>query len=414
MAEDSAGGQSGSDELQDLDFAAGKAFSPAAPIDRRELFAGRQAQMRDMLDVASQRGQHALIYGERGVGKTSLATVMSEILSSEQLQILAPRANCDGSDDFSSVWRKVLDQIQITKTKRAVGFGQEAQEAVSTAESLLGNDPITPDDVRRALQILGSSLTTVIFIDEFDRLEEERNRSLFADTIKTLSDQLVPATLVLVGVADDVSDLISQHKSVERALVQIRMPRMSRAESAEIVTRGLSQLNMTATAEAVTRISGLSQGLPHYTHLLGLWAARSAIPNGKSEVDLDDVDFALNTAIDKAQQSILDTYHKATFATRENIYPQVLLAAALAKPDDLGFFAASDVRAPLSQIMGRRYDIPTFARHLNALSESERGPVLQKKGSERKFRYRFINPLLQPYVVMRGLASEMIPADVIN
>jgi len=52
--------------------------------------------------------------------------------------------------------------------------------------------------------------------------------------------------------------------------------------------------------------------------------------------------------------------------------------------------------------MGKPYDIPAFAQHLNDLSESGRGPVLQKKGSTRRFRYRFINPLLQPYVIMKG------------
>jgi Cdc6-like AAA superfamily ATPase len=370
--------------------------------------------MRDILDVAAQRGQHALIFGERGVGKTSLASVMSEILSSEPTEVLGPRANCDGSDDFSSIWRKITDQIEITQTTRGMGFSQDVKTAVGSAESLLGQDPVTPDDVRRALQVLGDRLLTTIFIDEFDRVNDDQTRSLFADTIKALSDNLVPATLVLVGVADDVSDLIRQHQSVERALVQIRMPRMSPDELEEVVARGLEQVNMTADDDATARIARLSLGLPHYTHLLGLWSARSALVDRRLNVHLDDVNLAIDTAIEKAQHSIMDIYHRATFATRDNIYPQVLLACALAETDDLGYFAAADVRQPLSQIMGRYYDIPTFARHLNALSESDRGPVLQKKGAQRKFRYRFINPLLKPYITMKGLASGIIKSEILE
>ena len=44
------------------------AFSPGAPIDELDLLAGRTAQIDRMLDTVAQRGQHAILYGERGVG----------------------------------------------------------------------------------------------------------------------------------------------------------------------------------------------------------------------------------------------------------------------------------------------------------------------------------------------------------
>jgi hypothetical protein len=94
----------------------------------------------------------------------------------------------------------------------------------------------------------------------------------------------------------------------------------------------------------------------------------------------------------------------------------VLLACALAHGDDLGYFASGDVRAPLSEIIGRPYEIPAFSQHLNELSDPEgtRGLILQKAGTSRKFRFRFINPLLQPYVVLRGLADKMITMDQVR
>ena len=54
---------------------ANRAFSPSSPITEKELFAGRQEQLDRLSDVLSSRGQHALVYGDRGVGKTSLAKV---------------------------------------------------------------------------------------------------------------------------------------------------------------------------------------------------------------------------------------------------------------------------------------------------------------------------------------------------
>ena len=45
------------------------AFSPSAPIDSTDLFAGRTRQIERLLGAIFQRGQHAIIFGERGVGK---------------------------------------------------------------------------------------------------------------------------------------------------------------------------------------------------------------------------------------------------------------------------------------------------------------------------------------------------------
>ena len=50
-------------------------------------------------------------------------------------------------------------------------------------------------------------------------------------------DAKVPATVVLIGVADSVGELIREHGSVERALVQIQMPRMSIRSSARFSRR---------------------------------------------------------------------------------------------------------------------------------------------------------------------------------
>ena len=348
-----------------------------------------------------------MIFGERGVGKTSLAATMADILKGTDI---CARANCDSTDTFTTIWRKALEEIRLVQEISGAGFAPEKKKAIMTAaDSLRAQEEISPNDVRRVLQGLAELDEVVIFIDEFDRLEDASSRDLFADTIKTLSDQLVPATLVLVGVADNLDQLIAEHRSVERAVIQIAMPRMSTKELAQIVDR-VKDAGMKIDGEARERITRLSQGLPHYAHLLSQAAALSAVDRKSKSIRLSDVDTATERSIEDAQESIISAYHRATMSTRETLYPQVVLACALARGDDLGYFASSDVREPLSAIMGRPYDIPAYSQHLNELSDQsgERGPVLQKIGTTRKFRFRFINPLLQPYVVMRGLAEDAI------
>ena len=220
-----------------------------------------------------------------------------------------------------------------------------------------------------------------IFIDEFDRFRHPDGRVLFADTIKALSDRVVSSTIVLIGVADSVGELIREHRSVERALVQIQMPRMSASELAEIATNGIAAASMTIAGGAVARITALSQGLPHYTHLLTQFAAQSALADRRVHVGVRDVDAAVTRAIERAQQTIVEAYREAVIGRPGAIYPQVLLACALADEDEFGYFASSDVREPLSKILDKPSKPSTFARHLEELSSESHGSILQRSGS---------------------------------
>ena len=60
----------------------------------------------------------------------------------------------------------------------------------------------------------------------------------------------------------------------------------------------------------------------------------------------------------------------------------------------------------MSKIMQKRYEIPSFARHLNSFCQLERGNVLKKEGEKHRYRYRFSNPLMQPFVIMKGIIDS--------
>lgn len=377
-----------------------QAFRPSAPIDRQSLFSGRTQQLGDLFGVADQAGQHAVVYGERGVGKTSLVSVAAEVLGAAG--VLTARTTCDRSDDFESVWKKALGEVQFTVTRPGVGFAGQARDVRVAASALLADDA-APHDVRRGLQTIASGKRVAIFIDEFDRLASDDDRLLFADTIKTLSDEFPDATIVLVGVADDVEQLIQEHQSIERALVQIHMPRMSPGELAEIVTGGIERARLSMARDAVDTIARLAQGLPHYAHLLGQLSARNALEDLRTNVRLGDVEDAVAEAIEKTQQTVRETYRRATEENGDALYSKVVLACALAESDEYGFFTVADVRVP-------DVDASTY---LDALADPSHGSLLQRRGQARP-RYRFVNPLLQPYVLMRGLAEGDVAPEALR
>jgi hypothetical protein len=247
----------------------------------------------------------------------------------------------------------------------------------------------------------------VVIFDEFDRLQDQTAKILIADTVKTLSDYAVDATILLIGVADSVDQLIHEHHSIERALVQVHLPRMSDDEIKEIITRGLLKLTLTISRDALSEMANLSQGLPYVTHLLALHSARSALEYGSMVLELEHVHEGVQKSLSQWQQSVVSTYYAATKSHQPgNIFKEVLAACALTRTDELGYFAAAAVRSPLQIITGANYDIPSFARHLNEFTKPERGPVLQRTGEKRRVRYRFVSPLIRPYITMR--ASRMI------
>jgi Cdc6-like AAA superfamily ATPase len=352
-------------DFESITFLLSTVFKPTVPVNQEDLFAGRQSQIRDVVDTINQQGQHAVLFGERGVGKTSLANMIFPKLRNPSGELIVSHVNCTTNDTFSDIWKRAFEEIKFIAERDATELG--SAKRVLSQYTRAYADVISPDIVRRILYHLGQDATVVIVLDEFDTVVEEDARSTMSDTLKFLSDRAVPATVVLIGVADDVERLIKNHRSLERCLRQIKAPRMTDEELATIVTHGLSRVNMQIDDTALNEITRISRGLPHFPHLLGLHSARAALDRKTMRVTESHVQKGVHEAIDKTQASIQSDYSKATHSSRqEALYKQVLLACALAETDDIGWFYPRDVRAPLQKILKREkpYGIEQFARHL--------------------------------------------------
>ena len=312
------------------------------------------------------------------------------------------RIQADPSDSFSSLWLRALEEL------RAAGVSAGKPEYVQFDVDF---DQIRPTEVRRELQKCGANALPVIIIDEYNEIRDEDAKVLTANLIKELYDYATTTTVILVGVAENVPELIVDHKSIDRALVQIPLNRMNDSELKEIIDKRISRTIMTFSADAAWTIITLSRGLPFFTQTLSKHAALHAIENRRLTVGNGDVETSMEAFIKDTEAAFRDAYRAATRSNQSNFFQQSLLACALAEPDDEGFFTANDVVEPYSSIMGERKRIAHFEKHLRRFSTDEGGNILIKRGGDRQQTFRFDDPMMQPYVIIRGIQSGMIPKE---
>ena len=262
---------------------ANQVFTPGAPVQTKDLFSGRSEQLDRTLEALTAPGRHPVIFGQRGVGKTSLANVLKDAFQS----LLSVKISCDGGDTFATIWNRVFQTASVSFKKQAFGFSsKEATKTISVGE-FLGHDTSNskPAEIGNLLAKINGYC--VFIMDEFDKVSDQATKAAFADLIKILSDNAPKVTLIIVGVSRNIHELIGEHPSINRNLVQIDMPTMTDEEIITIIESGFSKLSIQPKNDVVGQVPSLAGGYPHYAHLLGLCAAKACAQNDTAQLTHD-------------------------------------------------------------------------------------------------------------------------------
>jgi Cdc6-like AAA superfamily ATPase len=252
-------------------------LTSARPIQSVEHLKGREKALRHLVEALNAPGRHAFIYGDRGVGKTSLAhTGAFQTQSSVAPPILVA---CDNKSSFNSICiaivRRLLDinPIETKAMKFSGGLGVLGTSASIGYERAASKIDIQINDVNDAIYWFKKSLEqsnaeAIVIIDEFDLFPVPAEHDSFAILIKQLSDQSVPIKLIFCGIAESLDQLFKGHESAHRYIHAERLERLIPGHCIEICDDASKAVQIDVPTHVKYRIAKISDGFPYYVHLI--------------------------------------------------------------------------------------------------------------------------------------------------
>lgn len=379
---------------------ANQVFTPGYPVQQKDLFSGRSHQLNRAIETLTAPGRHPVIFGQRGVGKTSLANILEQALQ----KLVCIKVSCDGGDTFQKIWNRILYNASVTLKQHPLGFNSSGSVQTVSLADAIGHDPsmTKPAEVADILRRYTGNGFFIVILDEFDKVTDSQTKIAFSDLIKIVSDTVPGFTIVIVGVAENILELIGEHPSIDRNLVQIELPVMSDTEIREIFRIGMTKLNIKYKEGVLDQVAALSGGFPHYAHLLGLCSAKACAENDSFELTDELFNVACNMAVEDAIEKYRDSYAKATATTQSSRYPQILAACGYAHTDSRGVFRVTDVVDAIREVFNEIVSVQAVVPALGEFLKERRAAVLKSVQVGGRQCYRFKDPMMRPFCRLKA------------
>lgn len=390
-----------------------KYLTPSQTISHQERLHGREKQLEMIRRALRSPGRHIFIYGDRGVGKTSLAKTAAFISqpSSQELALVA----CDQQGSFADFVQDIAKKLypEAVAVDRVVsedtaglslgpiniGKSKSVEKGVIPQISTI-NDAV---EVLRAV-VVGYEFEPIVIIDEFDQLADQKDMKLFADLIKQVSDQEIGIRFIFCGIGSSLEELIGVHLSTDRYMTPVELEPLRHEARWAILENAAEAFGVGIDRETVIRVGHISDGFPYYIHLIGeniIWTMFDLIREVEA-VDPEIFHIAITASIESSYTSLKIAYDTAVKKYKHSEeYEEVLWAVA----DGKLFERSTDdiYRNSYLPIMARLEKTPierrTFSQRLNSLKKDGHGKILE---TPRRSWYSFVENMIRGYVRLRA------------
>jgi hypothetical protein len=392
--------------------------NPATPIRSVEHLKGRDEFLSEIKRTLFAPGRHVFIYGDRGVGKSSLAATAAVQYQTSDAEPIFVGGGVD--ETFTSIVANIALQAlkrkkyESTKAQRSLSMEWRGLKW-STGDEISGLDLASQiKTVGDAAELLAQvaekhSEKPTIVLDEFDAIPDSKERSKFASLLKQLGDRAINLKFLITGVGQSCEELLGAHQSAHRQIATIELPRLGWDARREIVSEAASAFGLDIDNDVNWRIALISDGFPYYIHLIMqqiLWEVFVDEQTGDL-IGWDHFYGGLNAAIRQTNVSLKRPYEQAVLH-RPDEFEDVVWSTA--DGDEL-LRSLGDMYASFSRIVTKRddrksLDSQKYNEIIRRLKQPAFGEVLAQVPG-RKGWYMYREKMLRGYVRMQAEVNKV-------
>ncbi len=285
-------------------------FTPNQPVNT-DFFTGRTEQIEELLSTVRKAAQGKLqigwISGERGIGKSSLASFVSFLAERDEHAISA-HVHLGGvhtleemvrethlsllKDNQSKSWGHALLNLFGEKVKKIGLFGVEIQLDMSK-EELTATANNFAESLGQIIKKTGNDRKVLFLI--FDDINGLAENPRFASWLKSMvdstatSNKQVPVCLIFVGLEERLDKMMKSNLSVGRIFrPMIQIKPWEQSESEIFLKNAFGKRNVSVEEKNIQWLAEHSGGLPTLAHEIGDSVWRIAEDNTIKEDDCLD------------------------------------------------------------------------------------------------------------------------------
>lgn len=394
----------------------GAVLSASHPIQSVEYLKGRDKELETIEQSLYASGRHVFIYGDRGVGKSSLGQTAAVQYQSASAAPVFVSGSPD--DTFSTVIANIVTQALRQPRTESVKTTRSASLDLGQIKASTGTE-INAVDIASRIKSIGDAVelleevaekrqgNTAVVIDEFDAIKDAAERNKFAALLKQMGDRSINIKFIFTGIGKSLDELLGAHQSSYRQLEQIELFRLGWDARMEIVRTTADAFDVALDENVNYRIGMVSDGFPYYIHLIMekiMWAAFTD-EQDVTQIDQDLFLQGLRGAILSTAGELKRPYEKAVIH-----HPEMEdLVWATADHDDL-VRSVDHIFRSYQVVVGKRVDgrqsleRSKFAAQLRKLKGATFGAILtQPEG--RTGLYTYVEKMLRGYVRMQAESS---------